>query len=881
MDLQGQNILTNTVSSWVEAAEEYSALLTKYRIEYISDGCYLKVGENLKQYGWILHVTAIVSQFQDLFLKIVPKLIQEGVPFKVVANKTVAKDILSGRYGTFKLGKLFCIYPDNEQIFSIAEFLITLSRDLQGPSVLTDFYLGGTIYARYQRPIVALPDATGPSPKSYAIPCELPEGIQWPFNPIAISTLHTQTSGFVNKYKQVEILKEDFSGKVFKALVHKNSILPAWCLIKQGRAYMLSDDNGRDIRDRIKWQDKVQRELYDKVNVPKVYALIQENNEVSLVMEYITGKKIDEVSQDILLGRTWANLSVKEKSDLLKYATLLLDSISAMHQYGYLHRDITPANFIVTKAGKLVIVDLELSYSSKDKKPSPPFELGTPWFMSPEQLQVKIPTEKEDIYALGSTLIAILTGLWPSKFCKNDSQLFKNQLSFFIDDTAMVDMLIQCFDDAPQQRPGMDQLQKIILDLRTRVISSKIISTGHSKLAVPQNEEVRSVIQKGLLSLAGPPLKRLDQFWTSKVQQSDQSIEYGFLTGASGVLYTMLQASLNLFPGAVSLADFINFLQYIDAQHILNKEDAPSGLYQGTSGIAILLTNGIESGLIKDLPKALLQMRNCFQNKSVDGWNVSTGLSGLGISLLECSSHLGEQVTEPMLRQIVDPLLQHQQKDGSWLFPAARTGNFSKITGYSNGVAGIICFLLAYASIHKRNECQYAATRGLEWLKKQARKQGQGFIWYTDDTCKRIDLGLNEGIAGITLAFLKGFEIIGDPGYKEVAEKALNTFSRSLTIRDYSLANGMVGIGEVYMDAFEITQNTEWLDRAGWIANVLLHTYQQTTEKLCYWIIDNMSDPTADMIAGNSGVIHFLIRYCCPGAIPNPLLPIRYKSKKG
>jgi len=71
----------------------------------------------------------------------------------------------------------------------------------------------------------------------------------------------------------------------------------------------------------------------------------------------------------------------------------------------------------------------------------------------------------------------------------------------------------------------------------------------------------------------------------------------------------------------------------------------------------------------------------------------------------------------------------------------------------------------------------------------------------------------------------------------------------------------MAGWGEIYLEAFRVSKSEEWLGRATWIAQALCTLKCKLPGNGAYWIVENAHFPTADLMLGSSGVIHFLMRY--------------------
>ena len=80
-------------------------------------------------------------------------------------------------------------------------------------------------------------------------------------------------------------------------------------------------------------------------------------------------------------------------------------------------------------------------------------------------------------------------------------------------------------------------------------------------------------------------------------------------------------------------------------------------------------------------------------------------------------------------------------------------------------------------------------------------------------------------------------------------------------------------MGELYLEAYKVFNDPLWLNRAEWIAQLLLHTLYIESKNQACWIPDYQSDFTADLFRGNTGVIHFLMRYSLPNNLTHPLNP--------
>ena len=147
-------------------------------------------------------------------------------------------------------------------------------------------------------------------------------------------------------------------------------------------------------------------------NVAAVFDYGEADKIVYLVMEYVDGESLSAI-----LARDGA-LDPRRAIDL---ARQIADGLSAAHELGIVHRDLKPDNVIVahTRGGKETpkIVDFgiakALSDSAEDALTRSGLVIGTPEYMSPEQLLGDPVDARADIYSLGCILYQMLTGVQP------------------------------------------------------------------------------------------------------------------------------------------------------------------------------------------------------------------------------------------------------------------------------------------------------------------------------------------------------------------------------------------------------------------------------------------------------------------------------------
>ena len=129
-----------------------------------------------------------------------------------------------------------------------------------------------------------------------------------------------------------------------------------------------------------------------------------------LVMEFIEGTTLDRLLASQVAGKPAPRRAVRENLDI---AVQIADALDYAHRRNVIHRDIKPANILVTTEGKAKIADFGIAKLVGTQMTHTGLLLGTPAFMSPEQITGGRVDNRSDIFAFGIVLYWIFTGTKP------------------------------------------------------------------------------------------------------------------------------------------------------------------------------------------------------------------------------------------------------------------------------------------------------------------------------------------------------------------------------------------------------------------------------------------------------------------------------------
>jgi serine/threonine protein kinase len=151
-------------------------------------------------------------------------------------------------------------------------------------------------------------------------------------------------------------------------------------------------------------------------NIVTIYDVGKTGDMPYLAMEYLEGSELHEILR---------HRKPLSAAHALEIAAQVADGLAYAHERGVVHRDVKPANIMVVREGLVKIADFGVARMRSSERAADMQVVGSPRYMSPEQVLRKRAEHRSDIFSLGMVLYEMLTGAPPFKGADLNAILFQ------------------------------------------------------------------------------------------------------------------------------------------------------------------------------------------------------------------------------------------------------------------------------------------------------------------------------------------------------------------------------------------------------------------------------------------------------------------------
>ncbi|PYQ50369.1 MAG: hypothetical protein DMF78_15870, partial [Acidobacteria bacterium] len=198
----------------------------------------------------------------------------------------------------------------------------------------------------------------------------------------------------VGKYVIIEKIGSGAMGEVFRAHDH---VLNRDVAVKTMAELYAADDQ---LVQRFRREAQSAARL-NHPNIVTVFDFGEADGRFYLAMELLEGTDLKELIASHQLNDLWDKLDVMEQT---------AEGLAYAHQQGVVHRDLKPANLRVLPNGRVKIMDFGLARIGTSEMTRTGMVMGTPNYMSPEQVKGTKADARSDIFSLGAVFYELISG---------------------------------------------------------------------------------------------------------------------------------------------------------------------------------------------------------------------------------------------------------------------------------------------------------------------------------------------------------------------------------------------------------------------------------------------------------------------------------------
>lgn len=763
--------------------------------------------------GWKIHLSCSASQFGEMIKIVMPILVKKNLSFKVPINKHAMISLTTGGSGLMATGKMMTIYPSNQDdvyLENLASELSSAIKFFKFPIIFTDAqYKDSNVFFRYG----SFVSATGKDNRGFNYPVLYNEkkiemdvrefGRYKPdfvkkMNFLSVKNSSEELQSFFKKQglSNIELIKRTSKGNLYKGLFNDKKVY-----IKEGYDYTLVDENDFSAKDRLLNELFYLKKISLFANVPRVLHYFEYGQSLFLVEEEIEGYSLEDF---FYIGK---NHQKNYSKDLVSLILNMLKEIKKIHQRGFVLRDISPSNIIVSKNNEIYFIDLEVTTFINDKTP---FNGATPGFFPVNISRTALRVNKYyDLYSIGAVIFYLCTSIKPifkEALNKENPSIFLKKLKKIINVVCISQdiNLIAHFGIYLMENKELTY-EEIEYIFKNKIKKIKLKESYESVERV-ERVDVLSESKKYILN----EFKKINtnQYGMKYSLDSFKSTQKISLDkGVLGLLFVIM-AHVNKKPDPVLLDIFEEILIKIS-----NSEDTENhivnNLMNGSVSLLYLIPWFLKKTKSKKQNFEILHMYKKLLKKSLDECDfqesykgIMYGTSGVGLILL-LSLNLDDDIEIKNIKiEIVDKIFLDLEKRFEEEVKTGVLNTFSEenlisteLNDLGYGIAGVGLFLIHYFKLKNKKEIlKYIQIIYVKLIDKK-RLHEDGSIYWNQYTESNIDFPfLFSGLSGIGLFFSEHYLSFNDDVSKNILQDIKNKLEKENFILSSNILQGASSI---------------------------------------------------------------------------------------
>jgi serine/threonine protein kinase len=259
------------------------------------------------------------------------------------------------------------------------------------------------------------------------------------------------------RYRLGEAIGRGGMGRVWRA---QDELLNRTVAVKELTAGLYATEAEREVLHRRTRTEARAAARISHPNVVTVHDVLEHDGRPWIVMQYVDGRSLSDAVKDS---------GPVDAREAARIGAAVLGALRAAHAAGVLHRDVKPANVMLSHDGQVLLTDFGIAAVEGDASVTRTGELiGSVEYLAPERVRGRAPGPASDLWSLGATLYTAVQGISPYH---RESALVTLQ-AVIVDEAPypaaageLGPVIVAMLRKEPDERPGAAECARLLTDV--------------------------------------------------------------------------------------------------------------------------------------------------------------------------------------------------------------------------------------------------------------------------------------------------------------------------------------------------------------------------------------------------------------------------------